>query len=123
MHAHSRVVAGLPTELVDGLEASDVVVRLPIVRSGGPIDPDVIVIGAQVATTLVTFAQVPQTVEYLAAALSRWRCRSQSKAVTMEMKGPQGRVQLELKPDAQPADIAAILRLLQAPITSEAQSQ
>jgi len=113
-------LAGLPSELVEELEASEVVTRLPIVRTGGPIDPDLIVVGAQVATTLVTFAQVPQTVEYISAALGRWRRHAKADTVTLEMRGPRGRVQLELTPDTRPADIARVLRLLRAPSADEA---
>jgi hypothetical protein len=105
----------LPDDLLADVETPDLVSRLPIVRTGGPIDPDVIVVGAQVATTLVTFAQVPQTIDYLSAALRRWRRGSRADTVTLEVRGPRGRVRLDLAPDTDPADIARVLRLLDAP--------
>ena len=120
MNSARKSVAGLPVDVVDELESSQLVSRLPIVRAGGPLVPDAVVVGAQVVTTLITFAQAPETIEYLSAALARWRRRSKVETVTLDVRGPRGRVKLELRPDTKPRDIARVLRLLEAASADDA---
>lgn len=114
MDAARKSIALLPTEVVAGLEADGVVARLPQVRSSGPIEPEVVIGALQVASTLITFAQVPQTFAYLAEAISRWRRGSNADKVTLTViaKGPRGKVSIELEPTAAAPDIESVLRLV-----------
>jgi hypothetical protein len=109
-----KLIAMLPSELVDDLERDGVVDRLPVVRSGGPIEPDLIVTSIQVAATLVTLSQIPQTFSYLAAAISRWRKDAASDEVTLSVvaRGPRGRVTMELDRVTTVPEIEGILKLV-----------
>lgn len=104
----------LPSDLVGDLESEGVVDRLPVVRRGGPIEPDLIVTGVQVAATLVTLSQIPQTFSYLAAAISRWRKDSEAEEVTLTIvaRGPRGRVTMELSRVTAAPQIEEILKLV-----------
>jgi hypothetical protein len=113
-----KVVASLPTDIVDDLERASQATRLPIVRAGGAVDPDILVVGAQVATTLVTFAQIPQTAAYLAATLRKWRKGRAADSVKLQVRGPKGRVELELTAYTSSSELAAILGLVLEPEAS-----
>lgn len=113
MHSsNSKVIGDLPAEIARELEDKGLASRLPIVRSGGPIDPDLLLVGAQVATTLVTFAQIPETLDYLAAAIDKWRAEREDDSVKLSVRGPNGLARLNLDEATEPDDIAALLRLL-----------
>jgi hypothetical protein len=113
MHSSdSKLVGEIPVEIARELESEGLISRLPIVRSGGPISPDLIVVGAQVVTTLVTFAQIPETLDYLAARIHRWRAGRGKGSVKLSVRGPKGLVRLNLDEATEAEDIAALLRLL-----------
>ena len=114
MDGARKSIALLPTEVVAGLEADGVVARLPQVRSSGPIEPEVVIGALQVASTLVTFAQVPQTFAYLSEAISRWRRGSHAEGVTLTViaQGPRGKVSIELESTATAPDIESVLKLV-----------
>jgi hypothetical protein len=99
-------------ELVAEAAEDRFLVPLPLVRSGASIDPSVVVAGMQIVTALVTFAQIPETVDYLASKLADWTRRAPRDGLTLVVHGPQGEARLELDEDVQPKDIAALLRLL-----------
>jgi hypothetical protein len=110
----AKLLAKLPTDLAAALHDEGFASLLPIVRSGGPVDVDVAVVALQVATSVVTFAQGPETMHYLAAALTKWRRSHKTSGVklTVSAKGPQGRVDLDLTDNVSATDIEAVLRLV-----------
>jgi len=112
--APSKAIALLPSALVDSLVAEGIADRLPVVRSSGPISPDLIIGGMQVATVLVTFAQIPETFAYLSEAISRWRRKSGAGEVTLTVtaKGPRGKVSIELDQAVAVPDIEGVLKLV-----------
>ena len=73
MNAASKLVAEVPAEVAADLEAAGLADPLPMLRSGGPVAADLLITGAQIATTLITILQVPETLSYLSGALSEWR--------------------------------------------------
>jgi hypothetical protein len=114
VNSPAKSIARLPTEVVDELEIAGTVARLPQVRSSGPIDPEVVVSALQVSSTLVTFAQIPQTFAYLSEAISRWRKKSNANQVTLTViaSGPRGKVSIELEPTIVAPEIESVLRLV-----------
>lgn len=108
----NRIVAALPEELVAAAAEDGILVPLPLIRSGAPIAPDVIVAGIQIVTTLVTFAQIPETFQYLSKQLASWMRGGGRDDLILVVRGPHGEVRLELDRHVNAKDIAVLLRLL-----------
>src|SRR5262245_46817944 len=107
--ADTKVVASLPVELAEDLASAGHGTLVPVVRSGGPISADLIVSAAQVAVMLISFAQVPSTLAYLANSLSRWR-RTHGNDVALTIRSARGRLDLSMPQDVSSDDVQAMLR-------------
>jgi hypothetical protein len=107
-----KVVGGFPPELANELITGGHANYLPLVRGGSSFSADVIVSGVQIAATMVTFAQVPETIQYLAKVIRTWRKKADTGMSTLTVTSPKGNLRLELTEETSAADIEAILRLL-----------
>lgn len=107
----SKFAAELPRDVADEVIRDGHASELPIVRAGGPIDADLVVFSAQAASTLVSIARFPSTIDYLAARLSQWM-RKRKGTVSLQINGANGRIDIELDECPSASDVAAVLRLI-----------
>jgi len=116
MSSSYPLMALLPVDIVDSLEVEGAAVRIPQARTGG-IDAVAIAVSAlQMSSVLVTLAQSPSVLEDLARRLHLWSAaRGEQKeraVITLSVRGPKGRAELELTRDTPADKVAEVLRLV-----------
>jgi hypothetical protein len=122
----NQITAVLPTDVAQDLMDAGIAARIPTTRTGVPL-ADIIVTGLSVATTVVTLAQAPATLDDVAHRLLTWRRQAKLRrdpVVSVDASGPNGRISLQLTSTTSEEEIAHAVSLVLAgsPVGDSAQT-
>lgn len=106
----SYILIALPQEVSESL-VSERLARTVRPLRGSPFDPAVWIEGLQIASMMVTLAQTPQTIRWIAEALRNWR-RSWGKGQSTPVSINTVKISIELTSSMTVAEIESVLSKL-----------